>query len=568
MKKTTVCFLALIFILGYSLAYANSAKWAEARQNFNDKSCSIRADLRISAATQLSNAIYPAVELDAAKLLSALIKSELGRLKNDVSSEIQVSFPVIEASVTGLKKISQPKAVELLLKIAQDEKEPWRMRFHMMQSLVGAATPEVIAYAITLTDSSVIPLKLAALRLLTAAKSPDATERATKLVTEDLTWEVKLDAIRYLASLENKDLVEPLINAMQDINLEGIVRLELSNLLKQLTEVDMGLLGKPWLDWLKEKKASENPGPPPDPNLTISIIPTVYYGITVTSTRMIFIIDISDSMGQRAFCDPEHFSKHDETEETMKRVLTDPNAPSSTEKTEPRKPPNPEQLNKLKELKKKLDAKVVTNRLEAAGRELTNAVYNLDPNVEFGIIFFDSGMHPWKDTLLLASIDNKIAVLEYMTQKFSMGAGTAFYDAIELAYHFIGKEKKPAVKSGYPQANQPKERVVQLEKDSNYLNSFGGADVFFMVTDGAPTFGKLTDKESIINEIKKITQVRSVKIHTVAIGDPPIDPNNISQRLDVDVKFLTRLAESTGGVFTDKTTKKKTVEGQDKPEKK
>jgi hypothetical protein len=464
----------------------------------------------------------------------------------------------LEASVNVLRQISQPKAVEYLLKTAQDEKTAWRVRFHVIEALGAVNTPETAAALAKLIDDPNVPVRIAAFKALNELKSELATKRACELLNEDVTWEVKIPAVRYLHTMAQVDFTEPLVNVLQNYALEGCVRLEAADLLKQITGQDLGILGKPWLDWWTKKKEGDKPAPKPDSNETISIIPTLYYGITVTATRMIFIVDISDSMAQKAKYDEDHYSKRDESESHLKRVLTDASplakAQTQSQKTED-KPANPEQVNRLKALKKELDGRPVVNRLDAARKELVNAIYHLDPGVEFSIIFFDAQQRVWKDTLVPANLENKIAALDYINQKFGMGGGTGFYDAIELAYKFIGKEKKTEVKSGYTDANKPKERIVQLVRDCLYINSFGGADTFFMVTDGAPTYGRITNKETIISEIKKISRTRGVKINTVGIGDPPLDPNNINQRMDVDTRFLAELAAATGGVFKDKTSK-------------
>lgn len=557
-KIALIAVLGLLLSSGLSVIAGNSARWPDVSSQFNDKRNSPRADIRAKVATELAEGLYPAVEFDTARMLVAHIKNEVDRAKKDVASEIQVAYPVLEASVDVLRKISQPKAVEYLLKNAQDEKTAWRVRFHVIQALAAVNKPEVITALVKLVDDPNVPVKIAAFNALAELKAPDAANRACQLLNEDVTWEVKIAAVKYIEMIISAELFEPLVNVLQDYSLEGCVRLELVNLLKQATGQDLGILGKPWLDWWNKKKAGENPAPQPASNETISIIPTLYYGITVTSTRMIFIVDISDSMAQKAKYDEDHYSKRDESESHLKRVLTDasPLAKAQTQSQKPEeKPANPEQVNRVKALKKELDARPVVNRLDAARKELVNAIYHLDPGVEFSIIFFDAQQRVWKDTLVPANLENKIAALDYINQKFGMGGGTGFYDAIELAYKFIGKDKKTEVKSGYADANKPKEKIVQLVRNCFYINSFGGADTFFMVTDGAPTYGRITNKGTIISEIKKISRIRGVKINTVGIGDPPLDPNNINQRMDVDARFLAELAVCTGGVFKDKTSK-------------
>ncbi|MFH1231027.1 MAG: hypothetical protein V1709_05965, partial [Planctomycetota bacterium] len=167
---------------------------------------------------------------------------------------------------------------------------------------------------------------------------------------------------------------------------------------------------------------------------------------------------------------------------------------------------------------------------------------------------------PWKETLVSAGIENKLAALEYIDQKLGLGGGTYFYEILELVYKFVSKQEEPPIKSGYetPLINppKPKKKIVQLKRDCNYINEFGGVDNVFMVTDGSGArMGKIIDKNQIVDEIKKLSQIRGIRFNIIAVGEPPVNIEALHPTMDVDVKFLTNLAEATGGVFKNKTAK-------------
>jgi hypothetical protein len=558
MKKVTGVLIGLCLLLSNSFMgiAQNPAQWQEARQRFIEKKNSPNPTLRFKVAKELVDAIYPTVEYDAATLLVEHIKNEIERAKGNIDREVEVRFPVIEISIEGLKKVTQTKAVEYLVKVASDVKSNWRVRFYVIQAFAVINTPTVINALVKLIDEPNIPIKIASFRSLTELNVPDATQRSCQLLDEDITWEVKVAAVEYLTMLNSPELVEPLINVIQNESLDGCVRIKVVDLLKKLTGEDMGISGRPWLEWWKKKQEGEK-APVYRPGETISIIPVLYYGITVTSARTIFIMDISDSMGQTATFSDEHYSRRDESEDPCKRAIKD--AESREE------PINMALIEKLRELKKKLDVLPVTSRFGAARKELANAVYYLDPSVEFTIITFDRAQYPWKETLVSASIENKIAALEYMYRKLGLGMGTYFYEILELVYKFVGKEQEqtteaPPLKSGYgtPLTGviKPKKWMVHLKRNCNYINEFGGADNVFMVTDGSGArMGKIIDKNEIVNEIKKLSQIRGIRFNIIAVGEPPINPDLLHPTLDVDIKFLSKLAESTGGVFKDKTSK-------------
>ncbi|MFH1230214.1 MAG: hypothetical protein V1709_01820 [Planctomycetota bacterium] len=546
MKKIIVALIGLYFLLSNSsIGFAqNSDRWQEARQKFIEKSKSSNPAIRAKVANELGKTIYPAVEYDAANLLVEHIKNEIERGKGYIDLEPQIKYEVLEVCINGLKKITQSKAVEYLVKVALDEKSNWRVRFYVEQSLSEINTPEVIGALVKLIDDANIPIKIATFHALTNLKVPDAKERTCKLLNEDITWEVKINAIRYLDMLNDQELTEPLINAIQDTTLDGYVRFKTVELLRKLTGVDQGLAGRFWLDWWKKKKEEENPTPKKGTEETISIIPTQYYGITVTSTRTIFILDISGSMRDAAGYD-------ESTDPNSKIVITEPSLPKDTDV-------NSELVNKLKELKKKSDEKQVICRLGAAQKELVNALYGLDPSVEFTMIFFNISPVAWKKTLIKASLENKIDAIDFVMNRVSPLGATCTYDALKLAYKFVGKEQKiDTSKSGYQSSSDGavKERKVQLVDKCVYINDFGGADTIFMVTDGAPTTGEIIGKEEIVNEIKKISEIRGIVVNTVAIGILPLNPDAIDPYRDVDIKFLAELAASTGGVFRDRTSK-------------
>jgi len=575
-KKATGALLGLCLLLFNSSTGValTSAQWQDARQKFIEKKGVQNPALRLKVTRQLVDAMYPAVESDAATLLVDHIKNEIDHAKGEIDREVQIRFPVIEVSLEGLKKITQPKAVEYLIKVAsppeavsdkkktaaEDAKSNWRIRFYVIQSFAVINTPEVIQCLVRLIDDPNIAVKIAVFHALTSLKTPDAIQRACKLLDENITWEAKISAANYLETVSSQDLVEPLVNLIQSESLDGCVRIKVVDLLKKLTGEDLGISGRPWLDWWKKTHEKDKP-PTYAPGETISIIPIIpvlYYGITVTSARTIFVMDISDSMGLSGTFADDQYSKHDQSEDPCDRAIKEAESKGQ--------PVNTALIEKLRELKKKLDARTVVSRFDAARKELANAVYYLDPSVEFTIVTFDRQQYPWKETLVTASIENKITALEYMDQKLGLGMGTYFYETLEFVYKFIGREREattePPTKSGYgaPSTDTIKSKkwVVQLKRDCNYINEFGGVDNVFMVTDGSGArMGKIIDKNEMVEEIKKLTQIRGIRFNIIAVGEPPINPESLHPTLDVDVKFLARLAENTGGVFKDKTAKRK-----------
>jgi hypothetical protein len=552
MQKIIYIILGVFFLFGNGVPVftQNSERWQEAQQKFIEKKNSSNPAIRAKIANQLAKATYPAVEYDTAKLLVDHIKNEIERSKGIIDLETQIRYEVIEACVNGLKIIKNPKAVEYLIKSALDEKLNWRLRFYVIQSLSEINTPEVVSVLVKLIDDANIPVKISTLHVLTTLKVLDAIQRACKLLNEDNTWEVKVAAIKYLDIFDNQDLIEPLINTVQDNMLDGCVKIKIVALLKKLTNEDFGFDSSAWLRWWEKKIGKYDKEI--ERKETISMIPTSYYGITVTSSRMIFLMDTSGSM--------EDPASGEETMNPPTKLIIDPPLPENKDAG------NPELVARLKELKQKSDGRKTLNRMIAAQKELVNTIYNLDPAVEFTMVFFSNGPVAWKDVLVTANLNNKIAAIEYVINNVGPLGGTAIYEALEYVHKFVGRERKiEKPKSGYQNEKSfLKDRIVQFVRKSVYTNEFGGPDTIFMVTDGAPTVGRLIDKLEIINEFKKISQIRGITINTVAIGEAPLNPNALDLYRDVDTKFLAELATSTGGIFTDKTSKPKNKPAKNK----
>ena len=62
-----------------------------------------------------------------------------------------------------------------------------------------------------------------------------------------------------------------------------------------------------------------------------------------------------------------------------------------------------------------------------------------------------------------------------------------------------------------------------------------GFDTLYVISDGAPTVGEVTDKEEIRRRVRAANQLRKIAIHCVTFGDKN------------DTDFLKPLAEENGG---------------------
>ena len=143
-------------------------------------------------------------------------------------------------------------------------------------------------------------------------------------------------------------------------------------------------------------------------------------------------------------------------------------------------------------------------RVEAgdeAAKELEKALRGLSPGTLFNLVFFDSGVDPWRDELIEHEERSLAAAVEFANAQRAAG-GTNIYDALILAFE--------------------DERV----------------DTLYLMSDGDPTSGQITDPERILERIRQLNRTRKLEINAISIGKASA--------------FLRRLAEQNGGVYVER----------------
>lgn len=141
-------------------------------------------------------------------------------------------------------------------------------------------------------------------------------------------------------------------------------------------------------------------------------------------------------------------------------------------------------------------------RLQRAKTELVQTINGLSPQTQFGIMAFDTTIGFFRDELIDATEQNKRAATVFV-DRIMLGQKTNTHGALLDAADFDD----------------------QLE-------------AVFLLTDGRPTFGKVTRPDLIIDDVIRRNRMRHLKFHTIGIGD-----------LGNTVVFLKTLAEETGGEF-------------------
>lgn len=220
-----------------------------------------------------------------------------------------------------------------------------------------------------------------------------------------------------------------------------------------------------------------------------------YYGIdTGSSKHVVFVVDISGSMEGKA-----------ETNLQGQAVGKAVNAAGNTA--------GDLVGGQVGNLIKRQTSNQLT-KLGKAKQELMPTIRGLSEDTYFTIIIFENTVKTWKKELVQATSANKNIAIAYLEQ-LSSGGGTNISDALEKSFELAGEGATDAGKS---------------------LN----VETVFLLSDGEPTEGAITDPAGIIEAVNKWNSAKRVVINTIGLGE------------DCDKEFMKNLASQNNGQFIDK----------------
>jgi HEAT repeat protein len=137
-------------------------------------------------------------------------------------------------------------------------------------------------------------------------------------------------------------------------------------------------------------------------------------------------------------------------------------------------------------------------RLDQAKKELLKVLGQLGKDAMLNLVFFDDKVEPWQGRLV--AIKGALKQAQELVTRLQPRGATNIFDALELA-------------------------LAHKEADTVYL-----------LSDGAPTNGRVIDPDDILREIRRLNRLRKVVVHTVSFGESP---------------FLRLLAEQNGGHYVE-----------------
>ncbi|MEM8884475.1 MAG: VWA domain-containing protein [Planctomycetota bacterium] len=262
-------------------------------------------------------------------------------------------------------------------------------------------------------------------------------------------WQVRLSAAEALGRLRVHESLAPLIAALKKEK-QDRVRTAIGAALASLTGKRLGDSLELWERWYAKEGESfrvpakpfvfESKGGAKKKGETKTV--ATFYGIPVDSNRVAFVLDRSGSMDRQ-------------------------------DRTDGR------------------------TRLARAKIELVKTVEDLPSHAKMNVIFFGTGAHAWRTTMVPVNRSNRRVLDEFLSGIDARGA-TELYDALALA-------------------------LLQRE-----------VETIFLLSDGQPT-GRHAAAHEMLQEIARLNRVRRVRIHCIALG--------------YESSLLRRLAEQNDGVY-------------------
>ncbi len=490
----------LLFALSVPAA---GAEWAELRGSFTKsfEDADRNEDVRAALVKDLA-AAAPSDEKSRAELAQLVVTAltvEIGQRKEDA-----ISGQVLSACEEALRVCTGKRAVEFLAKMAKSS-SLWRVRFHLLRSFNRSDDEEILKLLEDLGDDKEPRIQIAALDALGTRKN--SARHAALFLTvarnDKITWASRVSAIRALGGTGDKAQIQPLIDLLRTLGKsDGRLKEETAAALRLLTGQEGGVEAAGWEALLAQKKPVASGGG--GQVVMTGAAPARFYGITTASTKIFFMIDISGSMQEPA-------SEPASTGEKEKDPTYSGSGPGGKV--------TPVDDNLVKRKKQLVDDRKVNVRIDSAKKELIRSIYNLSSGVMFNVATFGVNAKPWMPQLVPATPQNKLAAFEFVERIDAHDGTTNVWEALELGLG-LGDHKQ------------------------NYATALGGADTFFLLTDGAPTSGKFTSAKEIFEELEKVNALKKVKIHCICLGDA-----EKAKRYKPDPKFLEELAAKAGGKF-------------------
>ncbi|MBI2930324.1 MAG: HEAT repeat domain-containing protein [Planctomycetes bacterium] len=427
-------------------------------------------------------------ERSMAKFLKLTQAQDKGK---DVEKRIMRVEAVKRHIVDALATFRGDEAVrELIAKMKGDSS--WDRRAGVAEVLGRVDHPAALPALLEQLKRDAEPgVRIACIDGIRSKKSP--SPEAVAAVCEQLKhefWQVKYAAATALQALGSKEAVEPLIEALKQ--LDGRLKHDVNAALVALTGVDKHGDYATWRSWYDanlDAVAGGTYAPTPDEKPAAERGGTTFYGIPVKSKNVIFVLDCSGSM----MWDSE-WSAPDAT-------------PTGSGEDKYGKPDG-------------------HRKIDIARWQLRRCPAQLPDGTEFNLIFFSSSWRIMSEKMVKMSASTRKLALDFVDRLQPEG-GTNIYDPLEKAFSFAA-------------AGELKDKPAK-----------SGVDTIFLLTDGMPNSGQISDPSAILSKLRESNRLKKIAINTIGVfsSHAPI-PEQANEKEEGE-RFLKQMADEHGGVFVD-----------------
>jgi len=152
-----------------------------------------------------------------------------------------------------------------------------------------------------------------------------------------------------------------------------------------------------------------------------------------------------------------------------------------------------------------------TTKLQVAKDELLRAIANLPEGSRFNLVFFGDTVSTWQKEMVEFVPKSEKKAREFIEGTFASG-GTNLFGGLREGFEVAGLGV----------------RTTRLG---------GGPDTIFLLSDGQPTRGELTDPIAILAEVNRWNEIHRIRIHAIGVGKQH------------NRKLMEGLANGSGGTY-------------------
>lgn len=321
-------------------------------------------------------------------------------------------------------------------------------------------------------------------------QSVDALEPLMGLL-DDRYWQVQAAALAAIPRLSDKAAVKAAAPRIVDFmeNVSGRMRDDAADSLRRILGRRLGRKPAAWRKLIAGEEVAPGGG---DPTTEAGAYGNQaarphFYGMEVTSNRVVLILDMSLSMNDVIEIDKDRLRR----ETSQRKATTGKDAKNDAEDDE--------------DTQYDIPWWRIKTRLDLAREQTILLVSQLREEQHFDIIIYSTDVNPWMGRLVPATSANKQKAMA-MLKGVKPDDKTNTWGAIAKAFDLAHNHKK------------------------SYQE---GPDEMYLVTDGAPSAGDITDPDQILEATIQLWKLKQIKINVIGIG--------------VNLPFLRKMARATGG---------------------